>query len=178
MKQLWAPWRIEYILSPEKGGCIFCEYPKKNRDDDRQSLILYRGQTCFAMMNKYPYNAGHLLVVPYRHASGIGELEDGELCDLIRLTERSISCLSKAMGPEGFNTGFNMGRAAGAGIEEHLHMHVVPRWTGDSSFMAVLDEVRVMPEHLLATYDKLRPLFDGPGLFDSKKQKPSGQTAL
>ncbi len=160
MKQLWAPWRIEYILSPEKGECIFCEYPKKSRDEDRQSLVLHRGLTCFVMMNKYPYNGGHLLVAPYRHVSHTGELNDGELCDLMRLTRGSISCLDEALRPEGFNAGFNMGKAAGAGIEEHLHMHIVPRWTGDSSFMAVLDEVHVIPEHLLATFDRLRPLFD------------------
>ena len=113
------------------------------------------------MMNKYPYNGGHLLVAPYKHTSHIEELKDDELCDMFRLTRLSISCLSKVMRPEGFNTGFNMGRAAGAGIEEHLHMHIVPRWTGDSSFMAVLDEVRVIPEHLLAAYDKLHPVFNG-----------------
>ena len=161
MKQLWAPWRSEYILTPEKGECIFCEYPKKNKNDDRQNLVLYRGSTCFVMMNKYPYNGGHLLVAPYKHASHIEELKDDELCDMVRLTKLSISCLSKVMRPEGFNTGFNMGRAAGAGIEEHLHMHIVPRWTGDSSFMAVLDEIHVIPEHLLAAYDKLHPVFNG-----------------
>ncbi len=160
MKQLWAPWRIEYILSPEKGECIFCECPQKSKDEDRQSLVLHRGRACFVMMNRYPYNGGHLLVAPYRHVSHTGELGDAELCDLMRLTRGSISCLDAALRPEGFNAGFNMGKAAGAGIEEHLHMHIVPRWTGDSSFMAVLDEVHVIPEHLLATYDKLRPLFD------------------
>ncbi|MDA8087267.1 MAG: HIT domain-containing protein, partial [Nitrospiraceae bacterium] len=158
MKQLWAPWRIEYILSKKTGECIFCEYPKKN--DDRQSLLLYRGRLCYVMMNKYPYNGGHLMVVPFRHAWDLEGLGDDEINELVALTKRSIACISRVMRPEGFNTGLNIGKAAGAGIEEHLHMHIVPRWTGDSSFMAVLDEVRVVPEHLLATYDKLFPVFN------------------
>ncbi len=158
MKQLWAPWRIEYILSKKTDECIFCEYPKKN--EDHQSLILYRGRLCYVMMNKYPYNGGHLMVVPFRHAWDLEGLEEDVICELMTLTKRSMASLSKVMRPEGFNTGLNIGRAAGAGIEEHLHMHIVPRWTGDNSFMAVLDEVHVIPEHLLATYDKLHPVFN------------------
>ncbi|MDA8169474.1 MAG: HIT domain-containing protein [Nitrospiraceae bacterium] len=158
MKQLWAPWRIEYILSKKTDECIFCEYPLK--DEDRQSLILYRGRLCYVIMNKYPYNNGHLMAVPYRHVSSITGLDDETLSELMNIARLAVSCLAKAMRPEGFNTGINIGKAAGAGIDEHLHMHIVPRWTGDSSFMAVLDEVRVIPEHLLATYDKLHPLFN------------------
>ena len=161
MKQLWAPWRIEYILSPKEGECIFCEYPQKN--DDRQSLILYRGRLCYVMMNKFPYNGGHLMVVPFRHTSELEGLEDEIACELMTLTRLSMACISKVMRPEGFNAGLNIGKAAGAGIEEHLHMHIVPRWAGDGSFMAVLDEVHVIPEHLLATYDKLYPVFNEKG---------------
>ena len=160
MKQLWAPWRIEYILSDKSGPCIFCEYPEKGKDEDRQSLILYRGRLCYVMMNKYPYNGGHLMVVPYAHVWDLEGLPADALSELAALTRRAAGCLSRVMRPEGFNIGLNTGKAAGAGIEEHLHMHVVPRWTGDNSFMAVLDEVHVIPEHLFATYDKLRPVFN------------------
>lgn len=157
MKQLWAPWRIEYILGEKPGHCIFCEYPKQDRD--RELLILYRGRLCYVIINKYPYNSGHLMVVPYEHRSHLNGYSSETLNEMMALTDASVARLEKAMRPEGFNTGINIGKAAGAGIDEHLHMHIVPRWTGDSSFMAVLDEVRVVPEHIMATYDKLAPLF-------------------
>ena len=157
MKQLWAPWRIEYVLGEKPGYCIFCEYPKESRD--RERLILYRGRLCYVIMNKYPYNNGHLMIVPYEHRDHLNGYSTETLHEMMELADASVARLEKAMRPEGFNTGINVGKPAGAGIDEHLHMHIVPRWTGDAGFMAVLDEVRVMPEHLMATYDKLAPLF-------------------
>lgn len=158
MKQLWAPWRIEYILSKKGPGCVFCDLPKEDRD--RENLILCRGEHNFIIMNRFPYNGGHLMVVPYVHKSSFEGLSPDILAEMMELARTCTAVLGRVMRPEGFNTGINIGEAAGAGIEEHLHMHVVPRWAGDSSFMAVLDEVRVVPEHLLATYDKLYPEFN------------------
>jgi len=157
MKVIWAPWRIDYILSKKKGACLFCEYPKE--DNDRENLILYRNKNTYVIMNKYPYNNGHLMVVPYIHTSSFDGLSNKILAELMELTKFSVDCVKEAMRPEGFNIGLNFGRAAGAGIEEHIHIHIVPRWAGDMSFMTILDEVRVIPEHILATYDKLHPIF-------------------
>ncbi|MFC1549383.1 HIT domain-containing protein [Nitrospirota bacterium] len=153
MKQVWAPWRIEYILGPKPGECIFCTMPAE--DTDRDNLILYRGERNFIIMNRYPYNSGHLMIVPYFHTSSFEGLDSLTLSEMMELTRASVECLEEVMRPEGFNTGLNIGQAAGAGIREHLHMHVVPRWAGDSNFMAALDEVRVIPEHLMSTYDKI-----------------------
>jgi ATP adenylyltransferase len=126
-----------------------------SEDRDRENLILFRGEKNFIIMNRYPYNSGHLMIVPFFHTSSFEGLENGTLEEMIALTRASVDCMGEVMRPEGFNTGLNIGQAAGAGIREHLHMHVVPRWVGDSNFMAVVDEVRVLPEHLMATYDKL-----------------------
>lgn len=153
MKQLWAPWRIDYILGPKPGECIFCTLPSE--DNDRDNLILHRGKSNFIVMNRFPYNCGHLMVVPYFHTSSFDGLDTDTLTELTLLTRATVDCLGEVMRPEGFNTGLNIGQAAGAGIREHLHMHVVPRWVGDSNFMAVMEEVRVVPEHLLSTYDNL-----------------------
>jgi ATP adenylyltransferase len=158
MRQLWAPWRIEYILSEKGDRCLFCDVHAEDRD--RDNLILYRDRNAYIIMNRYPYNSGHLMVVPYFHTSSFDGLSEEVLSEMTMLTKLSIKCLAESMRPEGFNTGINIGNAAGAGIEEHLHIHVVPRWVGDSSFMAVLDEVRVVPEHLMETYDKLYNIFN------------------
>lgn len=158
MRVIWAPWRIEYILSKKPEECIFCEYPKLK--DDRKHLILYRGTHAYVIMNKYPYNNGHLMAVPYFHSSSFEGLAPDVLGELMELTRLSVHCLEKTMRPEGFNMGINFGKVAGAGIEEHMHIHIVPRWAGDASFMTVLGEVRVIPEHMLATYDKLYPVFN------------------
>ena len=158
MKTLWAPWRMEYILGKKEPECIFCSYPKKN--NDRESLILYRSSHNFVMMNKYPYNNGHLMVVPYIHTSTIDNLTDEVLLDFMKVTQYSLKCLKEAFRPEGFNIGINIGAVAGAGMEEHVHLHMVPRWAGDTSFMSVLGEIRVVPEHILQTYDKLYPIFN------------------
>lgn len=157
MKTLWAPWRMEYILSEKEKCCIFCEKPREERD--RDNLILYRGKEAFVIMNKYPYNNGHLMVVPYYHTSSFVGLSESVLLELMNLVKYSVECLGKAFGPEGYNIGINVGQVAGAGIEEHLHIHIVPRWAGDANFMAVTGEVRVVPEHILETYDKLFPIF-------------------
>ena len=157
MKQLWAPWRIEYILSKKDGDCIFCGLPAE--DKDRDNLIIHRAAKNFVIMNRYPYNNGHLMVVPYFHTSSFEGLDTKTLSEMMELTRACTDALTAVMRPEGFNIGLNMGAAAGAGIHEHLHMHIVPRWVGDSSFMAVLDEVRVVPEHLKETFDKLKEAF-------------------
>jgi ATP adenylyltransferase len=158
MKVLWAPWRMEYILGEKEKYCIFCVKPHEK--SDRDNLILYREKNVFVIMNKYPYNNGHLMVVPYFHTSSFEGLNPEMLNDVMRVTKYCVDCLAQAFHPEGFNIGINIGKAAGAGIEEHLHMHVVPRWGGDSNFMAVTGEVRMIPEHILDTYDKLYPVFN------------------
>jgi ATP adenylyltransferase len=158
MTVLWAPWRMEYILSDEKEGpCIFC--PGGDRGRDAQRLILYVDSLSMVMMNRYPYNNGHLLVAPVRHVSGLESLSKEEMSDLLHLVRMSIVVLKKSMNPEGFNVGLNLGRAAGAGVEEHMHFHIVPRWNGDTNYMTVVGAVRVIPEHIQETYGKLLPLF-------------------
>jgi ATP adenylyltransferase len=158
IQPLWAPWRLQYIVSRKGPGCIFCEKPRE--DKDRENLILLRSERGFVVMNLYPYNNGHLMVVPYRHVFSLTDLHDDELLDIMKLTQLCISSLKKVLMPEGFNIGLNIGKVAGAGIEEHLHFHIIPRWVGDTHFMAVLGEVRVIPEHVLSTYDKLFPLLN------------------
>ena len=158
IQPIWAPWRLQYIVSRKGPGCIFCEEPKEDRD--RENLILSRSGLSFVIMNLYPYNNGHLMIVPYRHVYSITELADEEVLDLMKMTQLCVGCLKEAFRPEGFNIGLNIGKVAGAGIEEHLHFHVIPRWVGDTHFMAVLGEVRVIPEHVLSSYDKLFPLFN------------------
>jgi len=157
MNVIWAPWRMEYILSDKEQHCIFCELPKQERD--RDNLILYRSVHSFVIMNRYPYNNGHILVVPYRHVSALEELDDAVLLDFMKVTRHSVASIRKAFMPDGFNIGINIGRIAGAGMEEHVHLHMVPRWAGDTSFMTVFDEVRVIPEHIMSTYDKLFAAF-------------------
>ena len=158
MKNLWAPWRIGYILGPKvKGECVLCA--PKNPQEDRTHLIVYRSTYVFAMLNRYPYASGHLMVLPYRHVSDLTDLTKDETADLMDVVQLSCSVLRKVLHPQGLNVGLNLGEAAGAGIGMHLHMHIVPRWSGDSNFMAVLDEVRVIPEALDATYLKFVPVF-------------------
>ncbi|MFC1868541.1 HIT domain-containing protein [Thermodesulfobacteriota bacterium] len=161
MKVLWAPWRMDYILSDEKeGGCILC--PGDDRVHDEERLILYVGSMTIIMMNKFPYINGHLLVAPIRHLPDLEKLSEEETLDLMLMVRRSINILKKAMGPEGFNVGLNLGKVAGAGLEEHMHFHIVPRWNGDTNYMTVFGEVRVIPEHIRETYRQLRPYFDKP----------------
>jgi ATP adenylyltransferase len=158
MKVLWAPWRMEYILTDqEKGGCIFC--PGDDRSQDEARLILYVGSMSMVVMNRFPYINGHLLVAPVRHGPDLEFLSDGEMLDLLKMVRKSIAILKKEIGPEGFNVGLNLGRVAGAGVEEHVHFHIVPRWSGDTNYMTVFGEVRVIPEHIEETYRKLLPHF-------------------
>ena len=158
IRPIWAPWRLEYILSKRGSECIFCE--KSGEDRDKDNLILYRSTHNLVMLNLYPYNNGHLMVVPYSHLFSITDLSDEETLDLMRVTQLSVNSLKEAFMPEGYNIGINIGKVAGAGIEEHLHLHIIPRWAGDTYFMAVLDEVRVIPEHVMSTYERLFPIFN------------------
>lgn len=157
MKHLWCPWRIDYILGPKPDTCVFCLPQHRNEDEER--LVLYRGRWVFVIMNKYPYSNGHLMVTPYRHVMNLCDLTPEESGECMEMLRNCTDILQKHMSPQGMNIGLNQGEAAGAGIREHLHFHIVPRWNGDSSFMAVLDEVRVIPQHLTETYAALRPRF-------------------
>ncbi|MDD2966727.1 MAG: HIT domain-containing protein [Desulfovibrionaceae bacterium] len=157
MKQLWAPWRIEYILGSKPDSCVFCIPSQTNEDEER--LILHRGATCFVVMNKFPYNSGHLLVIPYRHCMQLSALSAEECLEMMQTIQRCTTILQQHFHCQGINVGLNLGEAAGAGIREHLHFHLVPRWNGDSSFLAVMDEVRTIPQHLLDMYHALQPYF-------------------
>jgi len=157
MEHIWTPWRIEYIESEKTGGCILCEKPGEDRDDD--NLILYRGGSNFVMLNRYPYNPYHLMVAPYRHVSALDELTDDERHEHFDIVSRSVAIIKKEFNPQGFNLGINLGRAAGAGIADHLHTHIVPRWQGDSNFMTVMADVRIVPEALAESYRRLKGKF-------------------
>ena len=157
MKKIWAPWRMEYIQMEKPDGCILCEIPKQESDD--ANYILYRGDKNFVIMNSYPYNPGHLMIVPYRHVANLEELTDEERHEHFDIVSRSIKVLRQAFSPEGFNLGMNIGKIAGAGIEDHIHTHMVPRWQGDTNFMPLISDVRVVPEAIAATYQKLRGKF-------------------
>jgi ATP adenylyltransferase len=160
MQPLWAPWRMEYILEAQDqrpDGCIFCALPRAQAD--RENLILWRGRRAFVILNKFPYSPGHLMVVPYTHTADLDDLVPDELTELMLGLRRAIGCLRRAMNPQGYNVGINLGGVAGAGIPGHVHYHIVPRWDGDHNFMPILAETKVIPQHLLRTYDQLAPLF-------------------
>ena len=159
MHVLWAPWRMDYITGVKPLGCIFCD--KAREDDDPKHFVLFRAKLAFVLLNIYPYNNGHLMIAPYRHLDTLEKMSAEELLDMMSLAQRSIVILVEGLKAEGFNLGINLGRIAGAGIEEHVHLHIVPRWGGDTNFMPVLGDTKVMPEHLEATYAKLSPLFRG-----------------
>lgn len=158
MKTLWAPWRIEYVKAPKNEGCIFCDKPL-NRDD-REMLILYRGTVAFIMMNLYPYNNAHLMIAPYKHVADPEELSIETKTEIMLLTDFGMRVLKKTVNPDGFNFGTNFGKTAGAGIEEHIHYHLVPRWEGDTNFMPVIGHTKTIIEGLKETYDTLKPEFD------------------
>ena len=154
MKQLWAPWRLEYIeAADEDTGCVFCRAAAA--DDDEAALVVHRGEHAFVLVNKFPYVSGHLMVAPYRHLGDFAELTDEEALEVHRLGERGMAALAESYAPQGYNVGWNLGRIAGAGIVDHVHLHVVPRWAGDTNFMPVLADVKVLPEHLLETRRRL-----------------------
>ena len=152
-RPLWAPWRLEYITqADEQSGCIFCLAAAA---DDEGGLVVHRGDEAFVLLNKFPYSSGHLMVAPFRHGAELDALDDEEALEIHRLAERGIAALAEVYGPQGYNLGWNLGRIAGAGIVDHVHLHVVPRWAGDTNFMPVLADVKVMPEHLLETRRRL-----------------------
>ena len=157
MKTLWAPWRMDYILNGVKEkGCIFCPGEKGNFSE---RLILFMGNRSLVLMNKYPYINGHLLVAPLRHVAAPDQLEPQEMIALMTMVSHSVTILRKTMKAEGFNVGLNLGKVAGAGVEDHLHFHIVPRWNGDTNFMTVFGDLRVIPEHMEQTYFRLLPFF-------------------
>jgi ATP adenylyltransferase len=167
MDHLWAPWRMAYINQDkpkDDEGCFLCVAPQQH--DDAANLILARGARCFVIMNRYPYNNGHLMIAPYEHLPTIEELDSPTLTELMTLAQRCLAALRTAMHPDGFNLGINQGKVAGAGVADHVHLHVVPRWNGDTNFMPVLADVKVMPDFLENTYrqvrDALQPLMQAP----------------
>lgn len=159
MDYLWSPWRFQYISEADKktDQCVFCRAVAQNRDEEH--FIFYRGVMNFLILNLYPYTTGHLLIVPYRHVATLAEAGKEELHEMIELAQRCQVALAEIYKPDGFNLGINLGRAAGAGVADHFHMHVLPRWTGDANFMSVVGETRVIPEDLTATYKKLKAHF-------------------
>jgi ATP adenylyltransferase len=156
--RIWAPWRLRYVKDAgEAEECIFCAKPAAG--DDRQALIVHRGERCFAMLNLFPYTNGHLMVAPFEHLGSVGEIPPETMAEMLASAQRSIQVLERAYSPEGFNLGINQGKAAGAGVEGHIHLHVVPRWAGDTNYMPVIAGTRVMPQSLEESYDALREGF-------------------
>ncbi|MFN3728739.1 MAG: HIT family protein [Fimbriimonadaceae bacterium] len=157
--RLWAPWRLTYIERKDgPTGCIFVDLPAEH--DDRKNLILYRGQWAFVMLNAFPYTNGHLMIAPYKHTANLADLTDEEHLEIARLVTKATQWIGAAYAPDGFNIGVNLGVAAGAGIPTHVHWHVVPRWSGDTNFMPVIGEVRVLPQSLEESYDRLRAMIE------------------
>lgn len=155
---IWAPWRIEYILGEKEAGCFLCRMFAEQ--DDRSNLLLKRGKTCAVVMNRYPYTSGHLMVTPFRHLENLKDMTPEERLEMADLCIEAVEILKAELKPDGLNLGYNLGAAAGAGLKDHLHQHIVPRWVGDTNFMPVLADTRVMPQALLEQYDVLRPLFN------------------
>lgn len=161
MEIKFTPWRMAYIQhsdKPDEPSCVLCA--RGQEEPEPANLVLYRGATCYILMNLYPYNTGHLMIVPYDHTADLPQLDSATASELFQLTRSSVAILASALTPHGFNIGMNLGRTAGAGIDEHLHMHIVPRWTGDANFMPIVGGTKLIPEALEQTYAKLRPLFD------------------
>jgi ATP adenylyltransferase len=154
VERLWAPWRLEYVENADKqDGCVFCRAAAS--DDDEGQLVVHRGEHAFVLLNKFPYSSGHMLVAPYRHGLNFGDLDATEILEIHRLGAQGLEALAATYAPDGYNLGWNIGRIAGAGIPDHGHLHVVPRWAGDTNFMPVLADVKVIPEHLTATRARL-----------------------
>ncbi len=161
MKVLWAPWRMTLISAPKSPGCIFCKLPRLQAP--RENLVLAADRSTVVMLNRFPYNSGHLMVAPRRHVADLERLRPAERADMGEKLAHAVSVVRRVLEPDGLNVGLNLGAAAGAGIADHLHWHVVPRWAGDTNFMPTLASVKVMPEHLLETYDRLKPGFAARG---------------
>jgi ATP adenylyltransferase len=161
MEHIWSPWRYKYIASADSSserGCVFCRAVEK--DSDREYLIVYRGQLNFVILNLYPYTSGHLMIVPYEHTASLAQVSSDTTTEMMELAKIAQRALETEYRPEGFNIGMNLGKSAGAGVAEHLHLHVVPRWTGDANFVSIVGETRVLPEELATTYDRLKKHFD------------------
>ena len=156
MDKLWAPWRLDYILQEKDGECFLCNAVKS--DDDRNHLLLKRGKTCGIILNRYPYNNGHLMVFPYRHIDTFGAMTPDERLETMDLTADAIDALKSTVHPDGFNIGINLGQVAGAGLKDHIHTHIVPRWNGDTNFMPVTGDTKVIPQFLLELWDQLHPI--------------------
>ena len=157
MERLWAPWRLEYIQGRENAGCIFCL--DEDPADDQARLVVARSRHCYVIMNLYPYSNGHLMISPYRHLADFAELDDAEVLDIHRLMLLSQKALRQVCAAQGFNVGWNLGQVAGAGIADHIHMHIVPRWAGDCNFMPILADTRVIPQHIERTHSLLASAF-------------------
>ncbi|HOO56129.1 MAG TPA: HIT domain-containing protein [bacterium] len=173
MDRIWAPWRIQYILGMDDGkkeagkknhGCVLCANHEADPENDRKNLVLHRGEHSYIMMNLYPYNSGHLMFVPYKHTGDFGALACETVAEMMALTQKMIPVIGETMSPHGFNIGMNLGRVAGAGIVDHVHLHLVPRWNGDCNFMPVLSDTKVISEHIEATYDRLKKAISGTDL--------------
>ncbi|MBN1330798.1 MAG: HIT domain-containing protein [Candidatus Heimdallarchaeota archaeon] len=156
MKKIWAPWRLEYIKQSKENSCFICDIVKDDLVKDRENLILLRGKTAIILLNKYPYISGHLLVAPILHTANISEIPKETSDELWSLTTKSLELLKKAINPEGFNIGLNLGKVSGAGLKTHVHIHIVPRWSGDTNFMPILSDTRVISQALFDTYDLLK----------------------
>jgi ATP adenylyltransferase len=159
-QRLWAPWRLEYIRSDDDGGCFLCRASEADPDQDREHYVVHRGDLCFVILNKFPYNNGHVMVAPYVHEPSIEELGPDQLAEMMDLSKRSLTTLRRVYGPEGFNLGINQGKVAGAGVEDHIHLHVVPRWGADTNFMPVIADTRVLPQALDDSWAELREAFE------------------
>ena len=159
MKMLWAPWRMEYIKAPKPTGCILCDKPKEK--DDIKNLILFRGKKNFVILNLYPYNPGHLMVAPYRHLANLDDFDDAELHEHFEIVRRFVTISKETFNPAGFNMGINVGKVAGAGVDGHMHTHILPRWLGDTNFMTTIGDMRVVSEGLAETYLKLKEHLNG-----------------
>lgn len=160
MEHLWSPWRYRYVSQAGQAeGCPFCHKIEIDSSRDREHLLLHRGQNNFVLLNLYPYTTGHMLIIPYAHVASLDQVTPETLVEMMELAQRLQTVLRTVYHPEGYNLGMNLGKCAGAGVADHLHLHVLPRWCGDSNFMTVLGETRVQPEDLHTTYDKLLPFF-------------------
>ncbi|MFZ2658015.1 MAG: HIT domain-containing protein [Victivallales bacterium] len=169
-RPLWAPWRIEFVTSPKSGRCFLCS-KNKRFDGPEEELIIAKGRHVFAILNRFPYNSGHLMIVPYRHVNSLTLLDKKVVYELMDMTLQAQAVMTAAMKPAGFNIGFNIGAAAGAGHEEHVHLHIVPRWVGDTNFMPVLEDTRVVPQALNETAAYLRAEWNRKAGIEDKKKK-------